>query len=235
LQEEMKSGMESNIMNSQQLPLDVFPCLNAVRPEEWAEAQPFTRTFPAKTRIFAKEDAAKYGMFLLRGSALITLIGENGSESVLNVLSAGEVCALLVLSGLSGRDYPGSLIAETEVEALFVSRSSFLRWVQEHEPIRSAVFGGLLEGMLRMSELLQARQTEPLDARLARALLRGTSEKQPLLHATHQELAAEIGSAREVVTRALRRFQQNGWVETGRGWVRVTGREELEAELEDRL
>lgn len=153
------------------------------------KAQSFIVAFPAKTRVFQKEDAAAYGMFLLRGTVRITLIEENGNESILNVLTAGEVCSLMVLSGLSGRDYPGSLIAETDVEVMFVSKSSFLRWVQEHEPIRHAIFGGLLDGMMRMSEFLQPKQTVPLDVRLAKALLRVTSDKQPLLHSTHQELA----------------------------------------------
>jgi CRP/FNR family transcriptional regulator len=223
--------MNLNIKDSQLL--DVFPFLSAVRPSEWTEAQPFLQTFPAKTRIFQKEDAAVYGMFLLRGTARITLIEENGNESFLNVLSAGEVCALFVLSGLSGRDYPGSLIAETDVEALFVLKRNFLSWVLEHEPIRNAVFGGLLDGILRMSELLQVRHSEPLELWLARAILRVTSEKQPLLHITHQELATEIGSVREVVTRALHRFQRKGWVETGRGWVRVAHRSDMEAQLGD--
>jgi CRP/FNR family transcriptional regulator len=221
----------SNIENSRLL--DVFPCLRAVSSREWTDAQPLITSFPAKTHIFQKDDAAKYGMFLLRGTARITLIGENGSESVLNVLLAGEVCGLLVLSGLSGRDYPGSIIAETDVEALFVLKSSFLRWVQEYELIRNAIFGSLLDGMLRMSELLQLRQSEPLDTRLARALLRVTSETQPLLYTTHHELASEIGSAREVVTRALQRYQRQGWVVTGRGWIRIAHRSELEALLSD--
>jgi CRP/FNR family transcriptional regulator len=223
--------MTSNSMESWFL--EVFPCLGAVSPKEWTEAQPFVKRFPAKTRIFQKEDAAIYGMFLLRGTAHISQIRENGNEEILTVLSAGEVCALLVLSGLSNRDYPGSIVAVSDVEALFVLKSSFLRWTLEHDAIRKVIFSGLLDGMLRMSELLRARQSEPLEERLARALLRATSETQPLFRTTHQALAAEISSAREVVTRALQRFQIRGWVETGRGWVRIAQRNELEAQLGD--
>jgi len=208
--------------------LDVFPFLKAVPHEEWAKAQPRMMTFPAKTRIFQKEDAADYGMLLLRGTAQITLIEENGSESVLNVLSAGEVCSLLVLSGLSDRDYPGSLIAETEVDVLFVAKGCFLKWVQAYEPIRTAIFGGLLDSMIRMSELLQARLHLPLDARLASALLRAASEEDSMIYATHQEIAVQIGSVREVVSRALQRYQKEGWVETGRGWIRIIHRDKLE-------
>lgn len=225
--------MTSSMMDTQSIAVGAFPCLRAVSSKEWAEAAPVIRNFPAKSGIFQKEDAAVYGMFLIHGSARISLIVDNGSESILHVLSAGEVCALFVLSGLSGRDYPGSLVAETDVQALFVLKGSFLRWVTEHEPIRNAIFGGLLDGMIRMGGAAQSRETARLEPRLAGALLRLTTETQPLLHTTHRELAVEIGSAREVVSRALLRYQRKGWVETGRGWVRILNRGELEAQLGD--
>lgn len=208
--------------------LEAFPCLRDVCPEDWAEAQPEVRTFSAKSRLFQREEATFYGMLLLSGSVRISQIGKDGSERIVNKLNPGEICALLVLSGLSGRDYPAVIEAETEVEALFVSKLSFLRWVQEYESIRRTVFGNLLEGIMHMGEQLQARQTKSLGMRLAEALLSSTSEQQPLLRMTHYELASEIGTAREVVSRTLQRFQRQGWVETGRGWIRITRRTELE-------
>ncbi|WP_160040363.1 Crp/Fnr family transcriptional regulator [Paenibacillus sp. USDA918EY] len=213
--------------------LEVFPCLGGLSQEEWTKAQPFAKRFPAKSKIFQREDAAVYGMFLLSGTARITVIHENGDESVLNRLSAGEICSLLVLSGLSGRDYPGSLIAETDVDALFVLRSRFLHWVQFHEPFRSTVFGGLLEGTLRMIDMMGVKERIPVEKRLARALLRVTTDQEPLVAATHQELADEIGSAREVVSRTLLKFARSGWIETGRGWVKIIQRNKLDHHLCD--
>ncbi|TVX96653.1 Crp/Fnr family transcriptional regulator [Cohnella terricola] len=215
------------------LVLEVLPYLRDICPEDWANAQPEVRIFPAKSRLFQREEAASYGIFLLRGSARISQIGEDGGERGVNKLNPGESCALLVLSGLSGRDYPAAIEAETEVEALFVSKLSFLRWVQEYEPIRKTVFGSLLDGIIRLGEQLQSRQTKPLDIRLAEALLRSTSERQPLRRMTHNELASEIGTAREVVSRTLQRYQRNGWVETGRGWIKIIRRDELEALVGD--
>ena len=122
-------------LNDKQI-TDIFPYLKVVPREEWIQANPFTKHFEAKSRIFQREDAAIYGMFLISGSARITIINEDGNESVLNILSAGEVCSLLVLSGLSGQDYPGTLIAESKVEVLYVLKNSFLRWSQVYEPIR---------------------------------------------------------------------------------------------------
>jgi len=215
--------------------LEIFPALADVSAQEWEQARPFVRTFPARSRLFRKDEAERYGLFLLSGTVRITRIGEDGSESVLQWLSAGEICLLLALSGLSGRDYPGEMVAETETEALFVAKSSFLRWLRELEPFRRLVFGGLLDSLLQLGERLAPRPAEPLDSRLAAALLRGTSERQPVLHATHQELADGIDSAREVVTRALQRFREAGWIDTGRGWVRVVRREELVARLGDQV
>lgn len=225
--------MDTTTMLDETKLLDVFPCLGGLPQEEWEQAQPHVKRFPAKSNILQRKDAALYGMFLLRGTARITVIDENGSESVLNRLSAGEVCSLLVLSGLSGRDYPGSLIAETEVEALFVLKSSFLRWVQSHEPIRSAVFGGLLDSTLRMAGMIGDQQRMPVEKRLAKALLRAATDQEPLITATHQDLAEEIGSAREVVSRTLLKFARNGWVDTGRGWVKIMQRNMLENMLCD--
>lgn len=207
---------------------DAFPYLRVLTSEEWADAQPTVRRFPAKSRIFQREEAASYGIFLLSGTARISRIGEDGSESVISMLKAGEVCALFVLSGLSDRDYPGAITADSEVEVLFVLKESFLGWLQTHAEIRGAVFGGLLDGMLRIGEQYDGRRSESLDARLVKALLRTSTEGKSLLNLTHHELAVEIGSSREVVSRALRRYRQKGWVETGRGWIRIIRREKLE-------
>jgi CRP/FNR family transcriptional regulator len=213
--------------------LNVFPYLRVITPEEWVEARPIVRSFPAKSCMFQREEAASYGIFLLSGTARISRIAEDGGESVISMLTAGEVCALLVLSGLSGRDYPGAITAESEVEALFVAKESFLGWLQKHSEIRSAIFGGLLDGLLRISEQYEGRLSESLDVRLAKALLRASSERSLLLNRTHHELAAEIGSSREVVSRALQRYRQRRWIETGRGWIRIIRRDELKQLLGD--
>jgi CRP/FNR family transcriptional regulator len=91
----------------------------------------------------------------------------------------------------------------------------------------------LLDGLLRISEQIVGRRLESLNSRLAKVLLRTSTERKPLLNMTHHELAVEIGSSREVVSRALRRYRQQGWIETGRGWIRIVRRVELESLLGD--
>jgi CRP/FNR family transcriptional regulator len=203
---------------------DTFPCFRAIPAEEWASAQPQLRTFPAKSTLFRSEDAVEYALFLISGTVQISNVTESGRETLSNRLSAGDICAMMVLSGLSEREYPGMITAETDVTVLFVAKSSFLRWIQVYAPIRNAVFGNILDGLIRLGSLLSGKMSQPLDSRLAGALLKLTSEQQPTARITHQQLAIELGSAREVVSRTLGRMQKKGWIATGRGWVTVRQR-----------
>ncbi|MFC6227667.1 Crp/Fnr family transcriptional regulator [Paenibacillus allorhizosphaerae] len=193
------------------------------------------KTIPAQASLFHNEEAGKYAFFLLSGTAGITNITADGREALTVRLSAGDICSMMVLSGLSGREYPGNVTAETEVTVLYVAKSSFLRWVQMYEPVRHAVFGSVLDGLIRMGSLLTEKSSLPLDIRLADTLLKLTSERQPGVKITHQQLAVELGSAREVVSRQLSRMLKKGWISTGRGSVSILQREALETFVGDQV
>ncbi|WP_028776607.1 Crp/Fnr family transcriptional regulator [Shimazuella kribbensis] len=208
--------------------LNVFPSFRCLSAQEWEMAKPNIRKYPARTCFFEQKDAEVYSMFLLSGTAQITLIKENGEELACNTLSAGEVCGFLTLSGLSSRDYPGSILSISDVVVLYVQKSSFLTWLLHHPPIRQTVFGGLFTGMLRMSEHLHHRHEEPVEERIAKLLLNRSTEQHPLVTLTHQELALEIHTAREVASRTLQRFRKAGWIETGRGQIKIIHRKKLE-------
>jgi CRP/FNR family transcriptional regulator, anaerobic regulatory protein len=75
-----------------------------------------------------------------------------------------------------------------------------------------------------MGSILSSKMAQPLDSRLAGTLLRLTLEQQPTVQITHQQLAVELGSAREVISRILSRMQKKSWIEMGRGWVSVRQR-----------
>ncbi|SHE89699.1 CRP/FNR family transcriptional regulator, anaerobic regulatory protein [Seinonella peptonophila] len=207
--------------------IHIFPFLKVLSPREWNDAEPSIQLFPAKTRFFEVQASEIYSMFLLQGKANITVIDKDGTEVVSNTLAAGEVCGLLTLSGLSGRDYPGSIVSITEVKVLFVRKTSFIKWILQYEPIRHAIFGGLLNGMLRMSERKQKQDGESLEKRLVKTLLQWSTEHNSVIYITHLELAKELGTAREVVSRYLQRYRNRNWIQTGRGWIKILQRKQL--------
>lgn len=225
--------------------VETFPSLRAVSADDWALARPDVRTFPAGAALFRREESAEYAVFLLSGTVRISAVTEDGREALSNRLEAGDICSMMVLSGLSDRDYPGTMVAETEVVALFVTRSVFLRWILAYEPIRSAVFGNILDGFIRLGGLLAGRMSRPLEARLAEALLKHAAagggeredggESRLFLRATHRELALELGSAREVVSRALGRMRKHGWIAARRGRIEIRDRNALSALIGDQV
>ncbi|QRG68713.1 Crp/Fnr family transcriptional regulator [Brevibacillus choshinensis] len=208
----------------------IFPSFRDISDEEWESAKPQIREFQAKATLFRRDDAASYCMFLLSGTVLISSLDAGGREAVSNRLRPGDVCAMMVLCGLSEREYPGTITAETEGEALFVEKRSFLRWIHEYPSIRQVVFGNILDGLIQLGSQLSDKLSQPLDSRLAGALLKRTSEQLPSVRTTHQQLAVELGSAREVVSRILGRMKQRGWIATERGIITVLQRKAL-AEL----
>lgn len=208
--------------------LHIFPYLKILSKREWKDAEASIKIFPAKTCFFDAQVSEKQSMFLLRGIAHISSIDEKGREIISNTLSAGEVCGLLALSGLSGRDYPGTIISTTEVEILFIRKTAFLKWILHYESIRRTIFGDLLTGMIRMGERRQKQEEEPVEKRLLKMLLNLATVHHDVIPMTHYELAKEIGTVREVVSRYLLLYKQRGWIKTGRGEVKLLQREQLE-------
>lgn len=209
---------------------EAFPSFLELPAEEWALAQPNIRSFPAGATLFRLEEATEYAVFLLSGTVRISSLTEDGREALSNRLEPGDICSMMVLSGLSDRDYPGAMVAETEVSALFVSKSVFLRWILSYESIRNEVFGNILDGFVRLGSLLTGRMSRPLESRLAEALMKhgdNDDEERPLLRITHQQLAMQLGSAREVVSRTLGRMQQKGWIVAQRGRIEIRDRRAL--------
>lgn len=246
IREDMRQSLQQNLQ--QNLRLDhssrearvslealtaAFPFFGSLPPDEWASAQPRLKSFPAGSSLFRGEDSSRFAVFLLEGTVSISTVTDGGREAVTARLSPGDICSLMVLSGLSDREYPGAMIADSEATALFVAKSSFLRWIGQYDAIRTAVFGNLLDGFIQVGSLLAGKLSRPIESRLAETLLRHTSEREPAVRMTHRQLAAELATAREVVSRALGRMQRQSWVSTRRGWVRVLRRDALESLVGD--
>jgi CRP/FNR family transcriptional regulator len=154
---------------------------------------------------------------LLEGAVRVSQSAPSGREIVLYRVEPGEGC---LLSGgcLLGRSaYAASGIAETEVALLKIPPALFQELLLEHEPFRRFVFGMYGERLAQVMELVEEVAFRRLDARLAQLLV----QRGPLVSATQQSLADDLGSVREIVSRLLRQFEARGWVELGRGSVTV--------------
>ena len=164
--------------------------------------------------------------FVVSGSIKVRLISETGREIVLYRVGAGQTCIMTTSCLLSGDPYAAEGITETKTELRLLPASLFDNLIAREPSFRKLVFSGFADRLAASYDRLEEVAFHSIDKRLARLLTAGKSAE---VNMTHGDIAAELGSSREVVTRALSRFATNGWVETHRGSIRILDRGALRA------
>jgi CRP/FNR family transcriptional regulator len=172
----------------------------------------------------AKQPCRGYPL-VLEGSVRVIKTASSGREILLYRVEPGQSC---ILSGgclLGHSDYSASGIAETAVELLSLPPAQFHELMLQFEPFRRYVFGSYGERLSEVMELVEEVAFRRLDARLAQLLIR----RGPVVAATHQALALELGSVREIVSRLLRSFEERGYVRLERERITVADPKGLSA------
>lgn len=175
------------------------------------------RQVGAGTRLFEPGLPCAGFPLLLDGSVRVSKVSPGGREIVLYRVGPGEGCVLSGSCLLGQVDYGAEGVAETDVTLLTVPPRSFDELVLRHPPFRRFVFQMVGERLAEVMELVDEVAFKRLDARLARLLV----QRGPVLQATHQGLADELGSVRVFVSRLLRGFEERGWVRLERERVTV--------------
>ncbi|RPE71160.1 CRP/FNR family transcriptional regulator [Pacificibacter maritimus] len=186
-------------------------------------------TLPKNSVLFGPSKTPDNLLLLLDGVVRVQQVSEAGRDIVLYRVYAGESCVLTTACLLAYDDYSAEGIAETEVEAVAIPRVVFDDLVAGSKPFRNFVFSAYSRRITDLFHVIEEIAFQKVDIRLAHKLveLAGSDDK---LVATHAQLAAELGTAREVISRQLQEFQRRGFVTTARGSVTLTDRAAL-AEL----
>ncbi|MBU2866873.1 Crp/Fnr family transcriptional regulator [Pacificibacter marinus] len=182
---------------------------------------------PQKTVLFGPGNSPENLLLLLDGVVRVQQITEGGREIVLYRVHAGESCVLTTACLLAYENYAAEGIAETDVKAVAIPRIVFDDLVAGSKSFRNFVFSAYSRRITDLFHVIEEIAFQKVDIRLAHKLveLAGPDDK---LSATHAQLAAELGTAREVISRQLQEFQRRGWVSTARGAVTLTDRSALE-------
>ncbi len=183
---------------------------------------------PKGTVIFGPGKAPENLLLLLDGTVRVHQTSESGRDIVLYRVSAGESCVLTTACLLAYEDYLAEGVAETDVQAVAVPRRVFEDLIAESPVFRRFVFTAYSRRITDLFFVIEEVAFQRIDIRLAHKLLE-MPEAGGVIRATHQELAGELGTAREVVSRQLKEFQRRGWVDVSRGEIRMTDRASLEA------
>ena len=174
---------------------------------------------PADSVIFGPGKSPDNLLLLLQGTVRVQQLAESGREVVLYRVTAGESCVLTTACMLAYEDYPAEGIAETDIVAAAIPRGVFDDLVASSKEFRNFVFRAYSRRITDLFHVIEDIAFRRMDIRLAQKIIERADTG--VLKATHAQLAAELGTAREVISRQLAEFQRRGWIAQSRGVIEI--------------
>ncbi|NNE86545.1 MAG: Crp/Fnr family transcriptional regulator [Silicimonas sp.] len=175
---------------------------------------------PKGAQIFGPGKPAENLLLLISGTVRVQQLSEAGHEIVLYRVHAGESCVLTTACLLAFEDYSAEGIAETDAEAILIPRDDFDELMSISKEFRAFVFESYSKRITDLFLVIEEIAFKRMDIRVAQKLLE-LKDDHSVLHLTHQQLAVELGTAREVISRQLKEFERRGWLGLGRGVIEI--------------
>jgi CRP/FNR family transcriptional regulator len=179
-----------------------------------AAAEPLS--VEAGVDLFREGDACRELALIGRGSVRVFKTGETGRELTLYHVEKGQACLVNMLSVLVRKPAVATARSEVPTEAVIIPGPAMREWVKTSDVMRDYAIETMAERLVDVMTLFEEVAFSKMDARLAAFLLHRFGSRR-FIAATHEEIAAELGTAREVVSRLLKELVRTGAIEIGRG------------------
>jgi len=208
-----------------------YPVLGNIEDPQWINIINSARNMSVTphTVLFSGTTPCNNFMLILQGVIRIYQVAEDGREMTLYRVQAGDLCVLSLNSMLQNRIFNAIAETETDVTALVLSAEDFHYAMNSSEIFRNYVLSTLTERLCETMYLIQTTAFNHLNMRLA-CMLGSLFERNqgPILKITHQELAHELGTTREVISRILKEFERQDCVRLSRGQIQLASAEGLQ-------
>lgn len=187
----------------------------------------FVAHIPAGKDVFVEGDEVNAIALLVSGAVRVYKIGETGREITLYRFGLGESCILTANAILSRQTFSAIATVEQDAEAVMIPADSFREWIRRYDLWRDFVFALLSQRLSDLMEIVDEVTFRRMDIRVATLLLERSKACNPIT-GTHQEIAAELGSSREVISRILENLASQGSIRVLRGSIEVLDSDLLE-------
>lgn len=199
-----------------------FPFVNDLGPsEEILRSSAWLQQFEAGAVIMDQNQNCSGVIFVLSGIIKILKISDDGREMTLYRIGRGETCVLTVacLLGTGDVPFPVSAYAEQDSSAVLVPVETFRKLFYESPSVQKFIFSSMSAKFYSVLGLLESVTFKRTSDRLMDFLITKTAGGTYPLYATHEAIASELGTAREVVSRLLKDLENNGIVKLSRGKI----------------
>jgi len=177
-------------------------------------------TIHANQRVFSQGESPENYLVVTEGCIKVFARSPEGKEVVLYRVREGEMCILTAACLLSHTEYQADAVTEGETTARVIPAHLFDKLVNQSEELRHYVFEGFSRRLTQVLLRFEHLMLTSVHQRLVR-FLRSRSDPHGNVEITHELLAVEIGTAREVVSRHLKVMEQEGLIKTRRGRIEL--------------
>jgi CRP/FNR family transcriptional regulator, anaerobic regulatory protein len=177
--------------------------------------------------ILSEGDCCHTVAFVYSGEMKITKINKNGREVNLYKVSPGQTCILTVTSTLSNQPYPAYAIASQDTKLFLIEKRLFMALLRRNDDLQKLINQTTADRFINLMGLFDDLFFRRIDERVVDFLLENLHDDQSSLPMTHEEIAAELGTSREVVSRVMKHLEKAGCIRLARGKVWMLSREKL--------
>jgi len=177
-------------------------------------------TLPKGHYVCMEGDQCSVLPIVISGRARVYKSSPEGREITLYRIDPGECCILTASCIIGDRAFPAYAVTETEVEAVVIPTADFQDWFGRYEAWRTYVFTMVLNRLAAVIEYVEEIAFRRLDERLAGYLVEQSTDNGTLKR-THEQIAADLGTSREAVSRALKDLEHEGLIQLSRGTIAV--------------
>jgi CRP/FNR family transcriptional regulator len=171
--------------------------------------------------LFRNGEKCRHYVLMAEGRIRVSRTSDSGREIVVYRIKPGQTCLLTTAVIFSGGRYSTNAITETDSLLVLLSVKNFERAFERSPGFRQFVCAQNGQQVCELVMLLERLAFGDVDTRLAHWLLTHRRDSKKEIEISHVELAREIGTAREVVSRRLKSFERHGWVRLGRRQIQV--------------
>ena len=147
-------------------------------------------------------------------------VTEDGRKITLYEVGPGEVCIVNIVCSLSNSVNPTNSISLTDITMLSIPAKDFRELVAKYEEMRTFIFSAINQKFASIIELIKEIAFRSMDERLFDYIVEKSERGK--LSTTHQRIADDLGTAREVISRLLKDFEKKGMIRTSRNLIELT-------------
>jgi CRP/FNR family transcriptional regulator, anaerobic regulatory protein len=183
------------------------------------------------TFIIMEGDECNFFPIIKTGIIRVYKVGSSGQEITLYRINSGESCILTISCLLAQNNFPAIAVVEEDCEILLIPAVTLREWIRKYDIWAEYIYNYLSKVLMNVLHIIENISFKKMDQRIIEYLIECYKRQGKTIILTHQQIAHDIGTAREVVSRTLKELEAQNSISQSRGKIILTNISELQKKI----